>query len=142
MWAPEPRAEEGRSRGPGSGVGGSQAQGGFRRGCVLRTGRKEEGAVLEARKSCGSAGEPLRAACVLRRARGSPCRGSASRTVGFTSPSGEGWPILTLVCSAAVLRALHTRHFREGLLVSFPYIMTPDLFKKKKKKTLREQWRR
>lgn len=42
--APKARAEQGRSRGPGSRAGGSLAHSGFRRGCVLlRPPRRTEG---------------------------------------------------------------------------------------------------
>lgn len=120
--APEPRAEQGRSRGPGSRAGGTLAHSGFRRGCVLlRPPHRTEG---------GRGGAGGTRVSGFSRAAASGCvwaetsRAGASPALalpGFcplgpldcqslvpTSQSGESSPVLTVVCLAAVL-ALHRR---------------------------------
>lgn len=125
--ATEPRAEQGRSSGPGSRAGGSLAHGSFRRGCVLlrpphRTegGRGGAGGAQASRVRPGTAPR-----CVWAEASGARARPAGVLPLGpLDSERGEGSPVLTPLCSAAVLRApqwsVSYGNLREERLVSFP----------------------
>lgn len=147
------------NRGGAAGQAGrwrTAASGGAASSRVLRTGRKEEGAVLGAPKPCASAREPLRAACGpsgvvsgqprARPARVLPCQGSAPRTVGLPEPGTHRPERLGLTDSnpspfsrgsACSPQKGFKRELRGELLRFFPLNYDSGFVK-----TLRWQWRR